>query len=152
MSIRRFAGETSTLRICSCVFRHDPPTPLSAERGGSFVAMQARRRLLERRSNDHIRHGTTSLFAALDVAFGFVICKCYKRRRAKEFLSFLKEIDARVAGDLDIHIIINNYATHKTKRVKAWRSRRPHYHVHFTPTSTSWINQVERWFAELTRK
>ena len=106
----------------------------------------------ERRSHDYIRHGTTSLFAALDIASGFVIGKCYKRHRAKEFLSFLKEIDARVPADLDIHIIMDNYATHKTKLVKAWLARRPHYHIHFTPTSASWINQVERWFAELTRK
>ena len=106
----------------------------------------------ERHTHDYIRHGTTSLFAALDVATGFVIGKCYKRHRAKEFLAFLKEIDLRVADDLDIHIIMDNYATHKTKEVKAWLARRPHYHVHFTPTSASWINQIERWFAELTRK
>ena len=106
----------------------------------------------ERQTHDYIHHGTTSLFAALDVATGFVIGKCYKRHRAKEFLAFLKEIDLRVADDLDIHIIMDNYATHKTKEVKAWLARRPHYHVHFTPTSASWINQIERWFAELTRK
>ncbi len=104
----------------------------------------------ERRTPSYIRHGTTSLFAALDVASGFVIGKCYKRHRAKEFLAFLKEIDANVPDDLDIHIIMDNYATHKTKEVKAWLARRPHYHVHFTPTSASWINQIERWFAELT--
>ena len=108
--------------------------------------------MAERRTHDYLRYGTTSLFAALDVASGFVIGKCYKRHRAKEFLSFLKEIDARVPNDLDIHIIMDNYATHKTKQVRAWLARRPHYHVHFTPTSASWINQVERWFAELTRK
>jgi len=106
----------------------------------------------ERQTHAYIRHGTTSLFAALDVASGFVIGKCYKRHRAKEFLSFLKEIDTRVSSDLDIHIIMDNYATHKTKEVKAWLARRPRYRVHFTPTSASWINQVERWFAELTRK
>lgn len=106
----------------------------------------------ERRTHDYVRHGTTSLFAALDVATGFVIGKCYKRHRAKEFLAFLKEIDAKAPDDLDVHIIMDNYATHKTKQVKAWLARRPHYHVHFTPTSASWINQVERWFAELTRK
>ena len=108
--------------------------------------------MAERRTHDYLHYGTTSLFAALDVASGFVIGKCYKRHRAKEFLSFLKEIDARVPNDLDIHIIMDNYATHKTKQVRAWLARRPHYHVHFTPTSASWINQVERWFAELTRK
>jgi transposase len=106
----------------------------------------------ERRTHSYVRHGTTSLFAALDIASGFVIGKCYKRHRATEFLDFLKQIDAQVPPDLDIHIIMDNYATHKTALVRAWLARRPHYHVHFTPTSASWINQVERWFAELTRK
>ena len=101
---------------------------------------------------DHVRHGTTSLFAALDIASGFVIGKCYKRHRAAEFLNFLKQIDARVAEGLEVHIVMDNYATHKTPKIKAWLARRPHYHVHYTPTSASWINQVERWFAELTRK
>jgi len=106
----------------------------------------------ERRTHSYVRHGTTSLFAALDVASGFVIGKCYKRHRATEFLNFLKEIDAQVPEGLDIHIVMDNYATHKTPKIKAWLARRPQYHVHFTPTSASWINQVERWFAELTRK
>ena len=106
----------------------------------------------ERRTHSYVRHGTTSLFAALDVASGFVIGKCYKRHRAAEFLKFLKEVDAQVPDGLDIHIVMDNYATHKTPKIKAWLARRPHYHVHFTPTSASWINQVERWFAELTRK
>ena len=106
----------------------------------------------ERRTHNYIRHGTTSLFAALDVASGFVIGKCYRRHRAAEFLDFLKQIDANMPPDLDIHIIMDNYATHKTDRVRSWLARRPHYHIHFTPTSASWINQVERWFAELTRK
>src|SRR4030088_2761379 len=106
----------------------------------------------ERRTHSYVRHGTTSLFAALDIASGFVIGKCYKRHRAAEFLDFLKQIDARVPEGLDIHIIMDNYATHKTAVIKTWLARRPHYHVHFTPTSASWINQVERWFAELTRK
>jgi transposase len=81
-----------------------------------------------------------------------VIGKCYKRHRATEFLSFLKEIDSRVPEDLDVHIVMDNYAIHKTPKIKAWLARRPRYHVHFTPTSASWINQVKRWFAELTRK
>lgn len=106
----------------------------------------------ERRTHNYLRHGTTSLFAALDIATGFVIGKCYKRHRATEFLDFLKKIDANVPGDLDIHIVMDNYATHKTPAVRAWLARRPHWHTHFTPTSGSWINQVERWFAELTRK
>ncbi|MQU78518.1 IS630 family transposase, partial [Sinorhizobium medicae] len=106
----------------------------------------------ERRTHSYVRHGTTTLFAALDVASGFVIGKCYKRHRATEFLDFLKQIDASVPSDLDVHIVMDNYATHKTASVKNWLMRRPRYHVHFTPTSASWINQVERWFAELTRK
>ena len=106
----------------------------------------------ERRTHNYVRHGTTSLFAALDVATGFVIGKCYKRHRTAEFLGFLKEIDRRVPGDLEIHIVMDNYATHKAPPIRTWLARRPRYHVHFTPTSASWINQVERWFAELTRK
>ena len=108
--------------------------------------------IAERRTHTYIRHGTTSLFAALDVATGFVIGKCYKRHRAREFLAFLKEVDARVPAGLAIHIVMDNYATHKTAAVKTWLAQRPHYQVHFTPTSASWINQVERWFADLTRK
>jgi transposase len=108
--------------------------------------------LPERQSHDYVRHGTTSLFAALDVANGLVIGKCYKRHRAKEFLSFLKEIDAAVEPELEVHLIMDNYATHKTKEVRAWLARHRRYHVHFTPTSASWLNQVERWFAALTDK
>ncbi len=106
----------------------------------------------ERRTHSYVRHGTTSLFAALHIASGFVIGKCYKRHRATEFLDFLKQIDRAVPDGLDVHIVMDNYATHKTAKVRAWLARRPHYHVHFTPTSASWINQIERWFAELTRK
>jgi len=106
----------------------------------------------ERRTHSYVRHGTTSLFAALDIASGFVIGKCYKRHRATEFLDFLRQIDRAVPDGLDVHIVMDNYATHKTAKVRAWLARRPHYYVHFTPTSASWINQVERWFAELTRK
>src|SRR5213076_627726 len=83
---------------------------------------------------------------------GFGIGKCYKRHRASKCLDFLKQIDAHVPHSLDVHIIMDNYATHKTAVIRSWLARRPHYHVHFTPTSASWINQVERWFAELTRK
>mgnify|MGYP006265888469 CR=1 FL=1 len=106
----------------------------------------------ERRTHTSIPHGTTSLFAALDVATGAVIGKCYKRHRATEFLDFLKRIDAQMPKEIDVHRVLDNYATHKTPKIKAWLARRPHWHVHFTPTSASWINQVERWFAELTRK
>lgn len=81
-----------------------------------------------------------------------MIGKCYKRHRAREFLDFLKKIDRHVPAGSDVHIVMDNYATHKTPKIKAWLARRPHWHVHFTPTSASCINQVERWFAELTRK
>jgi hypothetical protein len=88
----------------------------------------------ERRTHSYVRHGTTTLFAALDVASGFIIGKCYKRHRAIEFLKFLKEIDAKVPEGLDVHIVMDNYAIHKTPKIKTWLARRPHYHVHFTPT------------------
>ena len=106
----------------------------------------------ERRTHTYVRNGTTSLFAALDIATGAVIGKCYKRHRATEFLDFLKQIDAAMPEGPEVHLVMDNYATHKTPKIKAWLARRPHWHVHFTPTSASWINQVERWFAELTRK
>lgn len=106
----------------------------------------------ERRTYTYTRNGTTSLFAALDIATGAVIGKCYKRHRSTEFLDFLKQIDRRMPEGQDVHLVMDNYATHKTPRVKAWLARRPHWHIHFTPTSASWLNQVERWFAELTRK
>lgn len=105
-----------------------------------------------RRTHSYVRHGTTSLFAALDIASGFVVGKCYKRHRAAEFRDFLKQIYARVPEGLDIHIIMHNYATRKIALVKSWLARRFHYHAHFTPTSASWINQVKRWFTELNRK
>lgn len=106
----------------------------------------------ERRTHTYVRNGTTSLFAALDIATGTVIGKCYRRHRATEFLDFLRQIDAAMPEGPEVHLVMDNYATHKTPRIKAWLARRPHWHVHFTPTSASWINQVERWFAELTRK
>ena len=106
----------------------------------------------ERRSHDYKRHGTTSLFAALDVATGRVIGKCYARHRASEFRRFLDEVEANVPKDLDVHLVMDNYATHKAPAVKAWLLKRPRWHVHFTPTSASWLNQVERFFALLTQR
>ncbi len=106
----------------------------------------------ERRSHDYARHGTTSLFAALDVATGAVIGQCYPRHRAEEFRQFLEEIEARVPRDLDVHLIWDNYATHKTALIRDWLAKRPRWHVHLTPTSSSWLNQVERFFAKLTEK
>ena len=105
-----------------------------------------------RRSHDYKRHGTTSLFAALDIATGRVIGKCYPRHRAVEFRKFLDEIEAAVPTGLDVHLVIDNYATHKAPVVRNWFARRPRWHVHLTPTSSSWLNQVERFFALLTEQ
>ena len=105
-----------------------------------------------RRSHDYTRHGTTSLFAALDIATGRVIGKCYPRHRAAEFRKFLDEIEANVPSELDVHLVMDNYATHKTALIRNWLARRPRWHVHLTPTSSSWLNQVERFFALLTDK
>ena len=106
----------------------------------------------ERRTHDYVRHGTTSLFAALDVKAGTVIGRCFPRHRAAEFRKFLDEVDARLPRGLDIHLVLDNSATHKTKLIRDWLAKRPRYHVHFTPTSASWINQVERWFGLLTER
>lgn len=105
-----------------------------------------------RRSHDYTRHGTTSLFAALDIATGRVIGKCYPRHRAAEFRKFLDEIEANVPRDLDVHLVMDNYATHKTLLIRGWLARRPRWHIHLTPTSSSWLNQVERFFALLTER
>ena len=104
----------------------------------------------ERRSHDYIRHGTTDLFAALDVATGNVLGKCYPQHRAKEFKKFLVEIDSAVPDELDVHIVLDNLATHKTPLIKSWLSKRPRFHLHFTPTHASWLNMVERFFGLLT--
>ena len=106
----------------------------------------------ERRTHDYVRHGTTTLFAALDVKTGTVIGECHARHRAIEFRRFLDTIDAAVPPALDVHLILDNYATHKTATIRRWLAKRPRYHVHFTPTSASWLNLVERWFVELTDK
>src|SRR4051794_17977518 len=103
----------------------------------------------ERRTHDYKRHGTLSLFAALDVQVGNVIGRCFQRHRAQEFRKFLDMVEAQVPDDLDVHLIIDNAGTHKTKRIRHWFAKRPLWHVHFTPTSASWINQVERFFGLL---
>lgn len=103
-----------------------------------------------RQTHDYIRNGTTSLFAALDVATGKVIGSCHRRHRHQELLRFLERIDEAVPEPLDIHLVMDNYGTHKMPKVKRWFARRPRYHVHFTPTSASWLNQVERFFGLLT--
>lgn len=108
----------------------------------------------ERHTHDYARYGTTSLFAALNVATGQVIGRCHPRHRHQEFIQFLDLIDQTIPAEpgVEIHLVMDNYATHKTPRVKRWLAKRPRYHVHFTPTSASWLNQVERFFAEITEK
>ncbi len=106
----------------------------------------------ERMTHDYVRHGTTSLFAALDPTSGSVIAQHYRRHRHQEFLRFLKLIDASVPAGYDLHLVLDNYATHKTPAIKNWLLRHPRFHLHFTPTSASWMNLVERWFAELTNR
>jgi len=106
----------------------------------------------ERRTHDYKRHGTTSLFAALDAKSGKVIGQMHRRHRSIEFRKFLDRIDASVPADRDVHLILDNYGTHKTPLIRAWFAKRPRFHVHFTPTYGSWLNLVERWFAELTTK
>jgi len=106
----------------------------------------------ERQTWDYERHGTTNLFAALDVKSGHVIGSVHRHHRSREFLEFLRTIDGAVPAELDVHLILDNYTTHKTERVKRWLVRRPRFHLHFTPTYSSWLNLVERWFATLTEK
>jgi transposase len=106
----------------------------------------------QRASHDYVRHGTTSLFAALDVASGRVYGQLHRRHRAAEFKRFLAHLDAEVPAQLEVHLILDNYATHKTPAIRRWLAAHPRFVCHFTPTSASWLNLVERWFAELTTK
>ena len=106
----------------------------------------------ERRSHDYLRHGTTTLFAALDAKTGKVLGKMHRRHRSVEFCKFLNRIEVAVPAGLNVHLILDNYGTHKTALIRQWLAKRPHYHVHFTPTGASWINLVERFFALLTEK
>lgn len=103
-------------------------------------------------THDFIRHGTTTLFAALDIATGKVLTQCRHRHRHQEYLSFLKHIDANVPEDLDIHLVVDNYSTHKHSSVKRWLAVHPRYQIHFTPTYSSWLNQVEIWFNRITQQ
>jgi DDE superfamily endonuclease len=103
-------------------------------------------------THDYKRNGTTTLFAALDVKTGLVIGECHPRHRAKEFIRFLSRIDRCVQRHLDIHLVLDNYGTHKTPTVQRWLARHRRFHLHFTPTSASWLNLVERFFAEITQK
>ncbi len=106
----------------------------------------------EKRTHDYVRYGTTTLFAALDTATGLVISELHRQHRAAEWKKFLQRIDREVPAGLDVHIVADNYATHKTPAIQAWLKAHPRFRMHFTPTSSSWLNQVERWFAELTAK
>ena len=140
----------------------DPPTNavvLSVDEKSQIQALNRTQPILpmrpgqlERRTPEYDRNGTTSLFAALDVATGGVLGKCFRRHRAQEFVHFLKLIDASVAAALDVHLIMDNYATHKAPSVRHWLSRHRRFHLHFIPTHSSWLNQVEGWFAILTNK
>ena len=107
---------------------------------------------LERRTHDYRRHGTTTLFAALDVKTSEVIAETHRRHRSIEFRKFLDTIDAAIPTELDVHLILDNYGTHRTPIIRNWLAKRARYHLHFTPTYASWLNLVERWFAELTNK
>ncbi len=108
--------------------------------------------LPERQTHDYRRHGTTTLFATLNVLEGTVIGECQPRHRHQEFLRFLERIEQSVEASLDVHLVLDNYDTHKHPEGRNWLADRPRYHVHFTPTSSSWLNQIERWFAEITRR
>jgi transposase len=119
--------------------RTQPGLPLKKGRCGTMT-------------HDYVRHGTTTLFAALEMAEGKLIGRCYKRHRHQEWLRFLKLIDEQTPPELDLHLIVDNYATHKHAKVQSWLARRPRFHVHFIPTSSSWLNMVERWFREIITK
>jgi putative transposase len=103
-------------------------------------------------THDYVRHGTTTLFAALDIATGAVFTECKPRHRHQEFLSFLRKLDECIPAELDVHLIVDNYGTHKHSKVRTWLARRPRYQIHYTPTYSSWLNQVERWFALITQR
>jgi transposase len=132
---------------------------LSVDEKSQVQALERRQPLLPlrqgisaRHTHDYKRHGTTTLFAALDVATGEVLADCKSRHRHQEYLAFLKQIDADVDAALAVHLIVDNYATHKHPKVKAWLASHPRFHIHFVPTQSSWLNLVERFFAELTNK
>ena len=128
----------------------EKPQIQALERTAPLLPMQPGQ--VERRSFDYRRHGTTSLFAALDVKTGKVPGQLHRRHRSAEFLQFLRRIDAEVPEDQDVHLILDNYSTHKAPRIRRWLARHPRFHLHFTPACSSWLNLVERWFAELTTR
>ena len=140
----------------------NPPTKamvLCVDEQGQIQALDRTQPILplapglpERRTHDYARHGTTTLFAALDLATGHVIGAMHRRHRSKAFLTFLQTVEANVPAKLDVHLIMDNYGTHKTSLVKGWLARHSRFHVHFTPTSASWLNLVERWFALISER
>jgi putative transposase len=103
-------------------------------------------------THDYVRHGTTTLFAALDIATGAVFTECKPHHRHQEFLSFLRSLEACVPPELEVHLVVDNYATHKHPKVRTWLAQRPRFHMHYTPTYSSWLNQVERWFGLITQR
>jgi transposase len=139
---------------------HNPPDKavvLSTDEKSQIQALDRSQPVLpmmpgmpERRTHDYVRHGTTTLFAAFNIADGTVISELHRQHRAAEFKKFLITIDKTVPPELDVHLICDNYGTHKTPAIKAWLAGHPRFHMHFTPTGSSWINQVERWFGYLT--
>ena len=139
---------------------HDPPEKavvLCVDEKSQIQALDRSQPVLpmmpgmpERRSHDYVRHGITSLFAAFNIADGTVISELHRQHRATEFRKFLATIDKAVPAELDVHLVCDNYGTHKTPAIRAWLAKHPRFHIHFTPTGSSWINQVERWFGFLT--
>ena len=142
------ASQSDRKAIVLCV---DEKPQIQAVEGTAPV-LPMRPGQLERRSHDYRRHGTTDLFAVLDVRAGTVIGACKGRHRAIEFRAFLDQVEAAVPADLDIHLVLDNAATHKTRLVHDWLVKRPRWHLHFTPTSASWLNMVKGWFSLLTRR
>jgi transposase len=143
------------------LYLHPPANALvlSVDEKSQIQALDRTQRLLplgpgqpERRTHDYVRHGITSLFAALNVRTGEVIGECYRRHRHQEFLKFLNRIANQLPANQEVHVILDNYGTHKTPKVRRWFVRHPRWHLHFTPTSASWLNQVERFFAEITTR
>src|SRR5271166_4950773 len=133
---------------CPALGRREEPDPGARPHPAGTAAEEGPRRHDD--PHDYKRHGTTTLFAALDVATGKVIGECMSRHRHQEFLRFLRTIDRNTPKSLDRHLVVDNYATHKHPKVKAWLKRHPRFHLHFTPTSASWINLVERFFGLIT--
>ena len=132
------------------VFAVDEKSNIQAlDRRRPVLSLQ--RHVPERQTHDYIRHGTTTLFAALRLLDGVVVGECHARHRAKEFITFLKRLDRETPADLDLHLIVDNASTHKSPPVRRWLQRHPRVILHFTPTSSSWLNLVDRWFAEITR-